>query len=176
MKKVLFLLFAIFILSGCSKFEGTWCQKTEVFSTLVILNEKYTTNEYKNIINKIEKLESLKNYDVVDELENGNTTINIYFNNKAGMNASEEVLSNLKGINKIETKSFVVVSQKLNIVKDEYVYGLNLDNIDAAIYKGRINSDKDTLILGDFKLYYKDKLLCLDQECTSFLTKSNECE
>ena len=88
------------------------------------------------------------------------------------MNSSEEVLKDLDGIESIEIKSFEVTSQKLVIEDDTYNYGLNLDNVDAKEYKGKYEESNNVLTLGDFKLYYKDKLLCLDSECTSFLVKS----
>ena len=171
MKKILMLLL-ITLLCGCSKYEGTQCQKNEIFSTLVILEEDYTSKEYNNILNKVQGLNYLRGYDVVDDIEKGNTTINIYFNNKIGMNSSEEVLKDLDGIESIEIKSFEVTSQKLVIEDDTYNYGLNLDNVDAKEYKGKYEESNNVLTLGDFKLYYKDKLLCLDSECTSFLVKS----
>ena len=171
MKKILMLLL-ITLLCGCSKYEGTWYQKNEIFSTLVILEEDYTSKEYNNILNKVQGLNYLRGYDVVDDIEKGNTTINIYFNNKIGMNSSEEVLKDLDGIESIEIKSFEVTSQKLVIEDDTYNYGLNLDNVDAKEYKGKYEESNNVLTLGDFKLYYKDKLLCLDSECTSFLVKS----
>ena len=171
MKKILMLLL-ITLLCGCSKYEGKKRKKNEIFSTLVILEEDYTSKEYNNILNKVQGLNYLRGYDVVDDIEKGNTTINIYFNNKIGMNSSEEVLKDLDGIESIEIKSFEVTSQKLVIEDDTYNYGLNLDNVDAKEYKGKYEESNNVLTLGDFKLYYKDKLLCLDSECTSFLVKS----
>ena len=88
------------------------------------------------------------------------------------MNSSEEILSGLKGVQSIETKSFEVVSKKLLIDDGKYNYGLNLDNVDAIVYKGDLQVDDNTLTLGDFKLYYKDKLLCFNKDCTGFLIKS----
>ena len=73
MKKILTLIFMIMLLCGCSKYEGTWCQKSEVFSTLVILEDNYTTKEYNNILDKVENLNYLRGFDIVDDIEKGNT-------------------------------------------------------------------------------------------------------
>ena len=172
MKKILTLIFMIMLLCGCSKYEGTWCQKSEVFSTLVILEDNYTTKEYNNILDKVENLNYLRGFDIVDDIEKGNTTINIYFNNKVGMNDSEDILKDLYGVISVEVKSFEVTSQKLVLKDGTYNYGLNLDNVDAKEYKRKYKEKNNVLTLDNFKLYYKDKFLCLDSECTGFLTKS----
>lgn len=174
--KKIILLLGVILLCGCSKVDGTWCSYTETFSSLVITSDDITQEQLNNVVKTISKLENLKSYDVVEYLDNGNPVINIYFLNKEGMNNSESLLNNLKGVSRVEKKSFEVPSTSLVIKNSKYTYGTNLDNVDAISKDGSLEFKDDKVYLkdNDVTYYYKDKMLCTDLECSSVLIKSKK--
>lgn len=176
MKKIrlVILMIGILIITGCSKLEGTWCTYTETYSSLVLTDNSITSEQLDNIKKVVANLEYLKSFDVVDDLESGNPVINIYFNVKEGMDNSEALLNNLKGVKRVEKKSFEIPKEKLIIDKNSYVYGTNLDNVDAFLNEGEAILNKDEVYLkeDDLTFYYRDNLLCKDLECNNTFQKS----
>ena len=86
-------------------------------------------------------------------------------------------LSKLSGIDKIEKKSFIVTSEKLEVKgKNKYTYSTNLDNVDALVENGTYSLDEDNKlsIEGDRNFFLKDKFVCTDEECTNILTKKSK--
>lgn len=179
-KKMLLLIFCTLILTGCNKFKGTWCRYTETYSHLLILEDDIKEEELNNIKKVVEKIPEKKSYDVIDDIENGNTVLTIYYTNKTDLDKNSPSLKGLAGISKIETKSFIIPSQKLVIKDNQYEYGYDLDNIGSSIEIGeyKIENDMLTLKMSNKNFYYKNKFLCTDANCNFFLQKSknNECE
>ena len=85
-------------------------------------------------------------------------------------------------VDKVEKKSFVVTSEKLEVKgKNQFVYSTNLDNVDALVESGEysLNDDGTLSIYGDRNFYLKDKFVCTDAECNNILrkkSKTNTCK
>ena len=92
------------------------------------------------------------------------------------MNNSEALLNNLKGVSRVEKKSFEVPRTSLVIKNSKYTYGTNLDNVDAISKEGSLEFKDDKVYLkdNDVTYYYKDKMLCTDLDCSSVLIKSKK--
>ena len=86
-----------------------------------------------------------------------------------------ELVKNMDGVDKVEKKSFVVTSEKLEVKgKNQFVYSTNLDNVDALVESGEysLNDDGTLSIYGDRNFYLKDKFVCTDAECNKDITNT----
>lgn len=176
-KKVLVLVLAILLLSGCNKFKGTWCRSTEVFGAIIVTKSEATDKQISNIENKIKEFGNYKSYDVIDSLEKGNTSITIYFSDNSKATGLVEMAKSLAGVEKVEKKSFIVTSEKLEVKgKKEFIYSTNLDNVDALVEKGNyiLNDDGTLSITNNRTFYLKDKFVCTDSDCTNILSKKSK--
>ncbi|MDD5836242.1 MAG: hypothetical protein PUD34_03410 [bacterium] len=178
MKKKLLIMFScLLMLTGCNNFKGTWCRSTEVFGTIIITKKDTTTKQLAAIEEAIKNYGKYKSYDVIDSIEKGNTSITIYFKESSDADIMATTLSKLSGIDKIEKKSFIVTSEKLEVKgKNKYTYSTNLDNVDALVENGTYSLDEDNKlsIEGDRNFFLKDKFVCTDEECTNILTKKSK--
>ena len=176
-KKVLVLVLAILLLSGCNKFKGTWCRSTEVFGAIIVTKSEATDKQISNIESKIKEFGNYKSYDVIDSLEKGNTSITIYFSDNSKATELVEMAKSLAGVEKVEKKSFIVTSEKLEVKgKKEIIYSTNLDNVDALVEKGNyiLNEDGTLSITNNRTFYLKDKFVCTDSDCTNILSKKSK--
>ena len=181
-KKILVLVMSLLLLSGCNKFKGTWCRSTEVFGTIIVTKTGVTDKQISNIENKIKEFGNYKSYDIIDSIEKGNTSITTYFTENAKATELVELVKNLDGVDKVEKKSFIVTSEKLEVKgKKQFIYSTNLDNVDALVEKGEysLNDDGTLSIYGDRTFYLKDKFVCTDVDCNNILrkkSKTNTCK
>lgn len=177
--KVLVLIFSVMLLCGCgNKFQGTWCKYSDVASTLIILNNDITDEQLNNLTSFIKEIANLKTYDIIDRIEDASKMITVYYKNEDNIQEHEDMIKTFSGISKVKSKPVNEVVDKLVVKKEDYTLGRSLNDFTANEMSGKYKIEKDTLLLDDdVKFYYKDKFLCYDKDCNSFLTKSktNDC-
>lgn len=176
MKKIAILIISLLLLSGCSnKFKGTWCLYSEISTSLVILNDDVTSEQI-NLINQyIKSLKDVRSFDLVDNIEEANKMINIYYMDKTNVESYENRLRTYKGVKRVENKILNQAKEKLVLSKDSYVYGINLNTEYSTETNGTYRIEEDTVIL-DHKneFYFKNRFLCKDKDCNVIFTKSNK--
>ncbi len=187
MKKLVILLVALVLISGCKKktYEGYYCNYEEQGVMIVLLNQNVTASEKEEITKKINAFEGLLSYDFIDRKTLGATDTNdlydtyfIYLNNTSILETYLLDLQNTSGVYEA-TKSIVKNNVSLyNFDKKNYSYQnvIEADNNIKGTYKVKKNiiefDDSDVPTI-----YLKDDFLCLDENCNKILTKTNElCE
>lgn len=177
MKKLecLFLILFIFLLSGCVKdFKGTWCLYTETPSSLVILNSDISANDLTKIKDYLNKVSNLKSFDVINNIDDANQMINVYYTNTDNIGDVESTLQTFNGVTSVTDKTLNTPKEQLIITSDNYTYGINLDNINATESTGKYTIKNNKLTLDNNNVfYYKDKYLCNDNTCSIIYTKVN---
>ena len=168
------LVLVVILLSGCgSKFKGTWCRYVEVPSSLVVLKAEVSEEEYQKILQYIGTITNLRSYDIVNDIEDATTLVNIYYMNEENIANYENDFRSLSGVSKVENKRISVVEDKLTINDKNYIFDTSLNSLAASEVKGNYNIKDDLLTLeGGTKFYFKNKFLCYDDACNKFLTKS----
>ena len=176
--KLFVMVFMCLLLCGCkSKFDGTWCLYAETPSSLVILNNNVSDSELDNVVNYISKLKDMTSYDVIDNIESASKMINIYYSSKDNIDEYKNAIKNHNGVYSVENKMINKAKEKIVIDKKNYTYGKSLNTLYAIEEKGSLKKSRNEIELADnTKLYYKDKFLCIDKECSVIFTKSdNDC-
>jgi hypothetical protein len=177
MKKFLTLILIMICLlcSGCKKdFAGTWCLYTETPSSLILLDNNINDNDLNNIKAYIESISNLKTYDVINNIEDANNMITIYYTSKDNISTYQDKIMIMNGVLSVKENDLNTPVEELTISSDNYTYGTKLDTIDASKKEGTYTINGNNLILDNNKsFYYKNKFLCYDKDCNTLMTKSS---
>lgn len=172
--KVLLLSLIVFILCGCqSKFNGTWCLYEEVPSSLIILDKDINDDNLKKITDYLDKISDLSSYDIIDNIESASKMINVYYIKKDNIENYKNDISKLNGVYSFDNKMINKAKEKIIIKGKYYTYDKELNTLYASEIKGKTKKNKNSILIGDIKFFYKDSFLCADSECNVIFSKSN---
>ncbi len=193
-KKGLFVLLFIclFLLTGCGKYKGYWCNYEDMATVVVLFKDDATVEQKQNVEKVVDDFENIKNrveYTKDDYLEQiGGDASDLHDAYVITFSSHDYIGDYVKQLEKLDG----VLSTQQEIAKTNIsLYNLKswgkytytdsdeaeeneLENGKYKIKKGVItftpsDSDKSTKLL-----YTKNGLLCGDADCTKIFAKSND--
>ena len=177
MKKIIILFFFLLILSGCkSKYYGTWCKYVQTYSIYGIVKDEISDDEKREIINFIKKIDNLKSYDYLDDIEDAKGMFIIYLTNDENINLIKTQLADFSIIYEAGTKNIASVNEELIINKNGNLeYNYNLTEPSSNSFKSQYTIEDEMIKIKDqdMKFYLKDDFICKEFTCETIYVKSS---
>ncbi len=180
---VVLVVFAFVILSS-SEYEGYYCNYIEDKSMRIVLEDDTSISVRTKIEDVINSFDNLSTFDYLpketfidEESDEAYDTYLVYFTDDV-VDDYVEVVEELSGVNEVfidSIKSNIVLIEFID--KDDYKYQNGLDVLEESKIKGKYEINENVINLENDKIYIKNDFLCLDEECTMILSKTdNRCE